>query len=134
MQHQDAQFYVSIKGVIIIDGKVLLLRKISGAWDLPGGRLSVDEAPKQCLIREIQEETGLNVSPGRLLHRWVRRRPDKVDVFLVSHLCSLTGPVPEPLISGEHEEYGWFSPLDVAMLITSRGMRKSVQRAFRSLK
>lgn len=134
MQHRDTKFYVSIKGVIIIDDEALLLRKASGAWDLPGGRLSMDETPKQCLIREIQEETGLTVKPGRLLHNWVRHRPGRVDVFLVSHLCRLSGPKPEPVLSVEHEACGWFSALDIEMLITSKGVRKSVQRALRLLK
>lgn len=134
MQHQDALFFVSLKGVIIREGRVLLLRKPRGEWDLPGGRLSAEENPKQCLIREVQEETGLNVKPGKLLHRWIRWRPGKVDIFLVSHLCSITGSALEPVTSSEHEEHGWFSDQDTETLNASKGVRKSVQRAFRLLK
>lgn len=134
LQYQDAPFLVSIKGVIITDNKVLLLRKSDGSWDLPGGRLNSDETPKQCLIREIHEETGLYVKPGRLLHRWLRRRPEKTDIFLISHLCRPAGPAAEIVISSEHTELGWFSALDIEMLITSKGIRKSVWRAFGLLK
>ena len=134
MLDQDAQFYVSMKGVILSQRRVLMLRKPGGVWDLPGGRLSADEAPKLCLIREIQEETGLKVEPGALLHRWVRHRPDKLDVFLVSHICKIRGTSAEPVLSSEHDELGWFSELDIEMLMPSKGIRKSVQRAFGKVK
>ncbi len=131
MSEPDALFYVSIKGVIISDAKALLLRKASGAWDLPGGRLDVSESPKQCLIREIQEETGLAVTPGVLLHRWVRRRPASTDVFLVSHLCRISGSPRDATLSFEHDLFGWFSETEVAALKSPKGVRESVKRAFR---
>ena len=131
MQQQDATFYVSMNGVIIHDEKALLLRKISGGWDLPGGRLGVAESPKQCLVREIQEETGFAVTPGVLLHRWVRRRPANIDVFLVSHLCQISGAVRDATLSLEHDLFGWFSETEVASLKSSKGVHESVKRAFR---
>lgn len=67
-QHRDQQFYVSIKGVIVRDGHMLLLHKITGEWDLPGGRLNTPKSSKQCRIRKIREETGLLGEPGKLLH------------------------------------------------------------------
>ena len=52
------------KAVIIKDdGALLLLRstgqKFSGKWDLPGGYIHVGEDPKDGLIREVEEETGV---------------------------------------------------------------------------
>lgn len=129
MVYRDDQFYVSIKGVIILREKVLLLRKLSGDWDLPGGRLSAKETPSQCLVREAREETGLDVRPGRLLHRWLRRRPVNTDIFLVSHLCHLSGQATEITLSPEHDEAAWFSVPDIERLVTSKGIRKSVARA-----
>ncbi len=130
MQQQDTQFYVSIKGVILLNDRVLLLRKPSGEWDIPGGRLSIDENPRQCLIREVQEETGLSVKPGKLLHRWVRRRPNKVDVFLVSHICKLATSSVNARLSSEHDKSGWFSIQESEAISLSAGIHKSVQRAF----
>lgn len=131
MQRQDAQFYVSIKGVIFLDDRVLLLHKPSGEWDIPGGRLSIDENPKQCLVREVLEETGLTVKPGKLLHRWVRRRPNKTDVFLVSHICKLADSTSNTRLSIEHDKSGWFSLQESEALCLQEGIHKSVQRAFR---
>ena len=131
MQRQDAQFYVSIKGIIFLDDRVLLLRKPSGEWDIPGGRLSIEENPKQCLIREVLEETGLTVKPGKLLHRWIRRRPNKIDVFLVSHICKLANSTANTRLSIEHDKLGWFSLQESEALYLPEGIYKSVQRAFR---
>ncbi len=38
-------------------------------WDLPGGGRDGDETPEACVIRETREETGLVLSPDRIIHR-----------------------------------------------------------------
>ena len=55
------------KAVIIKeDGALLLLRsageKYPNKWDLPGGHIHVGEDPKDGLIREVREETGITLS------------------------------------------------------------------------
>ena len=48
--------------VVEQDGKLLLQRRSdNGAWGLPGGILELDETYAQAAIREVLEETGLNV-------------------------------------------------------------------------
>lgn len=47
---------------IFVDNKVLLtLRKDFEVWCLPGGHIDNDETFGQCAIREVYEETGLDV-------------------------------------------------------------------------
>jgi 8-oxo-dGTP pyrophosphatase MutT (NUDIX family) len=49
-------------------GRVLLQRRAdSGQWGLPGGSLEIGESLHQAVAREVREETGLTVSPGRLI-------------------------------------------------------------------
>ncbi len=57
-------------GVVIEDGRILLLDQDAGArsWSLPGGKLEDGETIAEALVREIREETGLEVEPGRLLY------------------------------------------------------------------
>jgi len=55
------------KAVIVKqDGALLLLRsagqKFPHKWDLPGGHIHVGEDPKDGLIREVREETGITLS------------------------------------------------------------------------
>lgn len=49
-------------------GRVLLIRRgDNGQWSLPGGMLEPGEQLDACLVREVWEETGLEVQPLRLV-------------------------------------------------------------------
>ena len=55
---------VSVKGVLIQEGGVLLLLNERGEWDLPGGRPDPGEDHRAALKREVREEAGLEVEVG----------------------------------------------------------------------
>lgn len=58
-------------GVVVEDGRILLLNQDTGtgrSWSLPGGKVEEGETLAGALIREMREETGLEVEPGRLLY------------------------------------------------------------------
>ncbi|MBE5787978.1 MAG: NUDIX domain-containing protein [Clostridiales bacterium] len=49
-------------------GEVLLQRRgDSGKWGFPGGAIELGETPEMAAIREVKEETGLDVNVGRLI-------------------------------------------------------------------
>jgi 8-oxo-dGTP diphosphatase len=64
---------------IVVDatGRVLLARRagepFAGRWDLPGGFLEEGEHPLDALVREMKEETGLDVEPDQFVGIWVDR-------------------------------------------------------------
>jgi 8-oxo-dGTP pyrophosphatase MutT (NUDIX family) len=50
-------------------GEVLLVRRADdGRWAMPGGWVDPGETPEQAVVREVAEETGLQVSAPRLVH------------------------------------------------------------------
>ena len=58
-------------GVVVEDGRILLLNQDTDtgrSWSLPGGKLEAGETLAQALVREMREETGLDIEPGRLLY------------------------------------------------------------------
>lgn len=57
-------FYrISVKALILDDEKRFLLTKEeNGKWELPGGGLDFGEKPQECLIREIKEEMGIDIT------------------------------------------------------------------------
>ena len=60
-------------GAVIRDGegRVLLIQRghepALGRWSLPGGRLEAGETSAEAVVREVREETGLEVEAGELL-------------------------------------------------------------------
>jgi 8-oxo-dGTP diphosphatase len=73
-------------GAVIRDdeGRLLLIKRGhepgAGLWSLPGGRIEPGETDAEALVREMREETGLEVEPGRLIGA-VRRPAQYGDVL-----------------------------------------------------
>lgn len=123
-------FPVSIKGVVIHAGKVLLLRNTRDEWELPGGRLEVGETPEECVAREIEEETGWRVRVGPVLDTWlyhvslVNRH-----VFIATYGCHPTSPG-DVVISGEHVAASWFPETEIPTLNLPHGYRRAITMWF----
>jgi 8-oxo-dGTP pyrophosphatase MutT (NUDIX family) len=50
------------------DGRILLqLHREDGDWGLPGGAVEPEEDPVDALVREVWEETALEIAPGRVI-------------------------------------------------------------------
>ena len=59
---------IDVRAVLVRDGKVCLVKgKNEKTWALPGGFCEVGLSPKENIVKEVQEETGFNVSVSRLL-------------------------------------------------------------------
>ncbi len=121
------RFPVSIKGVILQDGRVVLLRNERDEWELPGGRLEMGESPEECVAREIREELGLDVRVGAILDSWQYHIFEGADVLVVTYGCH-----PEPFSdlwhSPEHSAVGLFRLGEVPDLKMPRGYKDSIGR------
>lgn len=130
--HLAHAFPVSVKGVAIQRGKVLLLQNERDEWELPGGKLELGEDPPDCVVREISEETGWQVSIGPLLDCWQYHiRPDS-DVVIVTYGCHVRSTDP-PAISNEHKRADLFTPGQVLGLVMPDGYKRSVATWFAHL-
>ncbi len=68
---------VGCAAVVVRDGDVLLTRRTdNGLWCLPGGAMDPGESAAEAMIREVREETGLEVEAARLVG--VYSSPDRV--------------------------------------------------------
>jgi 8-oxo-dGTP pyrophosphatase MutT (NUDIX family) len=120
------RFPVSVKGVILRGEQVILLKNDRDEWELPGGKLELDEEPRACVEREIAEELGLTVQAGRILDSWVYRIAPGVDVLIVTYGCH-ADPAGEIVHSAEHKAVGLFDLTDIDTLPMPEGYRVSIR-------
>jgi 8-oxo-dGTP pyrophosphatase MutT (NUDIX family) len=120
------RFPVSVKGVVIRDGKVILVRNERDEWELPGGKLELSESPEQCLAREIAEELRLAIDPETILDSWIYTIAPGVHVLVLTYGCSepFKG---EAVLSDEHMELRWFPLDEVDGLRMPEGYKKSIR-------
>jgi ADP-ribose pyrophosphatase YjhB (NUDIX family) len=111
---------------VVRDGKVLLLRNEREEWELPGGRIEIDETPEECVAREIFEETQWKVRIGPILDTWMYHiNVAEKHVFIVTYGCYPTGNA-RPTLSHEHKEIGLFSENEVPTLAMPDGYKRSI--------
>ncbi|MFE2938844.1 NUDIX domain-containing protein [Streptomyces sp. NPDC059255] len=74
-------------GVLFFDleGRVLLVDPVyKEPWEIPGGAVERDESPRRGAAREVEEELGLTLEPGRLLGiDWTPPRPGRSEAMAV---------------------------------------------------
>jgi 8-oxo-dGTP pyrophosphatase MutT (NUDIX family) len=126
------RFPVSVKGVLVRDGRVLLLKNERDEWELPGGKLELGEEPPACVAREMAEETGLPVTTGPILDAWQYHIGEGRDVLVVTYGCHPQGDQ-SPALSGEHKQIGFFTEAEVSDLTMPDGYRRSIQSWFARL-
>lgn len=127
-------FYVGVKGLIVNDGKVLLVRgETTGRdfWDTPGGRMDDDETIVQTLDRELREELPniQSYEPGELLyaHRIHRDIEGEVSLVLLFYTIKDAVFAGEPQISDEHTHIRWI-PLAEAIDVATSSVSEALKR------
>lgn len=110
---------IALKAVIVKEGKVLILREAStydegtqtGRYHMPGGRLEPGEQFEHGLAREVNEETGLDVSIEYPLYVGEWRPVIKgVQNQIVAVFLVCTPKTSKITLSDEHDEYKWIDP------------------------
>ena len=113
--------------LIFRGGKLLITRRhadahLGGLWEFPGGKREPDETFEQCLVREIREELGVEISVGKLFESVTHAYPEKT-VHLKFFVCRLERGEPQLLgcaafkwvEKSELEDYE-FPPADAMLL------------------
>ena len=69
---------------------------LGGLWEFPGGKREPGETWEACVIREIREELGVQISVGPLLESLIHRYPEKT-VHLKFFTATVLSGTPQPL-------------------------------------
>ncbi|HEX3857649.1 MAG TPA: 8-oxo-dGTP diphosphatase MutT [Verrucomicrobiae bacterium] len=87
--------------LIFRNGKLLITQRhanahLGGLWEFPGGKREAGETFEQCLVREIREELGVEISVGELFDEISHDYPEK-SVRLKFFICKLLSGEPQTL-------------------------------------
>src|SRR5476649_166622 len=87
--------------LIFHNGRLLITQRhatahLGGLWEFPGGKREANETFEECLVREIREELGIEISAGELFEEITHAYPEKT-VHLKFFICKSLSGVPQPL-------------------------------------
>lgn len=110
---------VRATGVLVKEDEILLVKQVlreRSNWNLPGGGLEVGETLEQCLVREMSEETGLDVEVGELLYICDRFKGLHAQILDISFLLSCSDDTKElkldSIMNDEHLDAICMVPLN----------------------
>lgn len=113
------KLFVATKAFIICDGEILLLRESSiykdsvhtGKLDVPGGRVEVGQKFDESLLREVKEETGLDVEIGKSFfvnESYPIVRGENWQIIRIFFECHSKSK--DVRLSDDHSEFIWIKP------------------------
>jgi 8-oxo-dGTP diphosphatase len=126
-------------GALILERDRILLvvrgrEPLKGYWSLPGGVLEVGERLEEAVLREVWEETGLEVKPVMIVEifeRIMRDREDRPEYHyvLLDYLCKVTGG---RLQAGDDVSHvAWVRRRDLPDCHLTEGTLPVIEKAFR---
>ena len=113
-------FRVPQNALIIENKKVLVLKRamdeksFAGLWDLAGGRLEHGENLKESLMREVKEETNLEVNILNLVSAFVTEVKDGFGVFLIYNCKKISDDI--KVCKDDHSTYLWATKEEIEKL------------------
>jgi len=124
---------LGVRGAAFRDGKILMVREVTdGRWAMPGGWADVNQTPRECVEREIWEESGFTGRAVKLAAVWDRRHhgfpPNPIAIYTMFFICEITGGAPRPSI--ETSEIGFFDENQLPDLSAGRNQAHQIRRMF----
>lgn len=112
------------------DGRLLIVRRGrppgEGLWSLPGGRVESGETDAAAVVRELREETGLDVAVGRLVGTVERPGPGDVTYEIRDYAATVTGG---RLRAGDDAaDVRWVTPAGLCALGTTPGLLEALSK------
>jgi len=128
---------VDIRGVLLSDDKKILLIKESadGKWSLPGGWADIGETPREVIIKEFKEETGLDVVPKTLLAVFDKRmHPHPPQPFYVYKMVFYCEAIPSNINKGfDVLDVQYFDVENLPELSEDRILKSQIKLAYKKV-
>ena len=112
--------------------KILLVKENNGKWSLPGGWVDVNLSVKENTVKEVKEESGLDVTADRIIAIQDRDRHNlpayAYGVCKIFVLCSVIGGEFEKNI--ETTEFRYFNKAELPELATEKNTKEQIEMCF----
>ena len=128
---------VGVGALILRKDSILLVERgrqpLKGYWSLPGGVLELGEQLGAAIVREVKEETGLDVQPVGVVEIFERILRDKAGkpeyhYVLVDYMCKVVGG--ELKAGDDSAKAEWVKRKDLAALKLTEGTLPVIERTF----
>lgn len=125
---------VDVRGAVIRDDQILMVREASdGRWTLPGGWADVNQSARECVEREILEESGYQARAIKLAAVWDSHRqgyayPHPYTIYKMFFICELLGGSARPSL--ETSEVRFFPATALPELSPGRVNASQIARMF----
>jgi 8-oxo-dGTP diphosphatase len=131
-----ARPYLAVSAAIFRDGRVLIVRRARppahGLYTLPGGGVELGETLEEAVIREVLEETALEIKPVALAgyrQAIARDAAGKIERHFVILPFAARWLAGEVTLNEELAEAHWLNPAELGGLTTTEGLAQIVTAA-----
>ncbi len=128
---------IVVGGVIVKDNKILIIQRSAdedafpNLWELPSGKRELLETSDAAVIREVKEETNIDVkvvAPISVFEYKVEKEDEIRDTTQINFLVEyISGKVK---LSNEHRTFAWITKEDLDKYEVSQKTKKVIEKAF----
>lgn len=133
---------IIVAGIVVNNGQVLIIQRSTnedvypGIWEVPSGKRELFETSEEAIIREVNEEVGMDVKPivpVDVFEFRVEKENEIRDATQISFLCKTIGK-PSVKLSSEHQNFAWVKEKELNEYNLTEEVREAIIKAFSILK
>lgn len=115
----ENKIVVAVKAIIVNRGRILIIKRSdrddtgAGTWETAGGKIEFGEELESALLREVKEETGIDITVEKLLYATTFKTNPARQVVVLTYLCRTQQE--DVTLSNEHSAYLWASKSQLRM-------------------
>ncbi|BDQ04945.1 MAG: hypothetical protein KatS3mg084_0463 [Candidatus Dojkabacteria bacterium] len=138
MSHKPIIQKVVLAAVIIKNDKVLILQRhkdeniFPNMWELPSGKKEPLETSESCLLREVKEETGLDIKiimPFFVFDYQIEKPEEILDSTQINFLVTPIGNNKKVKLSSEHQNFTWIRENEINQYEMSKETKQVIKKA-----
>ena len=118
-------------GIIWNKGKILISKRrenglLGGLWEFPGGKIEKGENARNCIIREIKEELGVEIKPTSFLKQ-INHAYTHFSITMDAYSCEYLHGTPKALGC---DNWKWINPEEIKLLPFPKANHKLFDKIF----